>query len=140
AWETPEDLRALDPERAGVAYLSRELLLGARPEVRLRKQPLLLSPNTYRMAVVRIETAPEFKEDDSKVPGLAAEILKAADEPGVHALEIDFDARASERSFYASLLRAVRNGLPKDIPLSITALTSWCGEGSWLQGLSLQEA
>src|ERR1700761_758079 len=61
AWETPEDLRALDPERAGVAYLSRELLLGARPEVRLRKQPLLLPPNTYRMAVVRMEPAPEFK-------------------------------------------------------------------------------
>lgn len=140
AWGTPEDLRTLDPARAGVAYLSRELLLGALPQVRLRRQPLLLPPNAYRMAVVRIETAPEFKEEDSKVPALAAEILKAAAEPGVRGLEIDFDAHVSERPFYVSLLRAVRDGLPKDMPLSITALTSWCGEGSWLHGLPVQEA
>ncbi|HEY4358782.1 MAG TPA: DUF3142 domain-containing protein [Acidobacteriaceae bacterium] len=140
AWETPEDLRALDPTRAGIAYLSRELLLGAEPQVRLRRQALLLPPHVYRMAVVRIETAPEFKEDDAKVPGLTAEILKATDEPGVRALEIDFDARASERPFYTALLRAVRKDLRSDVPLSITALTSWCGENSWLHGLPVQEA
>jgi hypothetical protein len=42
AWETPEDFRGLDPTRAGVAYLSRELLLGSNLEVRPRHQQLLL--------------------------------------------------------------------------------------------------
>ena len=42
AWETPEDLRGLDVSRAGVAYLSREILLGASMEVRERRNRLLL--------------------------------------------------------------------------------------------------
>ena len=29
AWETPEDFRGLNPPRADVAYLSREVLLGS---------------------------------------------------------------------------------------------------------------
>jgi hypothetical protein len=140
AWETPEDLRALDPHRAGVAYLSRELLLGSRLEVRSRRQPLLLPADVFLASVVRIETSPAFRWRDADIPGIAARIAEAAQAPQTRALQVDFDAHASERPFYTALLRELRRQLPPEVALSITALSSWCGRGSWLHGLPVDEA
>jgi hypothetical protein len=58
----------------------------------------------------------------------------------VRAVQIDFDARRSERPFYRSLLAAVRATLPRKVPLSITALASWCSYDNWLDGLPVDEA
>jgi len=140
AWETPEDLRALDVGRGGVAYLARELLLGKSQEVRPRHQRLLIPANVFLMPVVRIETTPAFRWSDADIPGIAAQIAEAAREPNARAVQVDFDARSSERPFYSALLRELRRQLPPGIVLSITALTSWCGPGSWLHGLPIDEA
>jgi hypothetical protein len=140
AWEIPEDLRSLDVSRTGVAYLSRELLLGSNKEVRPRHQRLLLPANVFLMPVVRIETTPAFRWSDAEIPIIATQIVEAAREPHTRALQVDFDARASERPFYAALLRDLRRQLPPETSLSITALTSWCGRGSWLHGLPIDEA
>ncbi len=140
AWETPEDLRGLDVTRVGVAYLSRELLLGSNKEVRSRHQSLLLPKNVFLMPVVRIETTPAFRWREADIPAIAAQIAEAVKEPNIRALQVDFDARASERPFYAALLRDLHRQLPLEIALSITALTSWCGPDSWLHGLPFDEA
>ena len=140
AWETPEDLRGLDVSRGGVAYLSRELLLGKGQEVRPRHQRLLLPANVFLMPVVRIETTPAYRWRDANIPAIAEQIAEAAKEPKVRALQVDFDARASERPYYSALLRELRRQLPAGTRLSITALASWCGSGSWLHGLPIDEA
>jgi hypothetical protein len=140
AWESPQDLRQLDPTRAGVAYLSRELLLGSSLEIRERHQPLLVAPGTFLMPVVRIETASEFNERTADIPSIAAQIAHVVQGPNTHALQVDFDARASERPFYSALLRELRRQLPPHTALSITALTSWCGPASWLHPLAIDEA
>ena len=140
AWETPQDLRALDVNRAGVAYLSRELLLGSSLEVRLRHQPLLLPPNVFLVPVVRIETAPGFNWQKVNIAAVASQIAQAAQAPNTRALQVDFDAVVSEHPFYAAVLRDLRRQLPPQIALSVTALTSWCGHGSWLHGLPVDEA
>jgi hypothetical protein len=140
AWETPEDLRALDVGRGGVAYLDRELLLGKSQEVRLRHQRLLLPANVFLMAVVRIETTPAFRWRDANIPAMAGQIVEAARQSKAYALQVDFDARASERPYYSALLREVRRQLSPGTVLSITALASWCGRGSWLHGLPIDEA
>lgn len=134
-WETPEDLRALSPSRAGVAFLAREVFLGKEVTLRPRLQPLLVAPNTWLMAVVRLEPRPDFASSDALIQQTSDAILAAAHEPNVRALQIDFDATASQRAFYARVLRRVRAQLPRDMPLSITALTSWCGHASWLRSL-----
>lgn len=140
AWETPEDLRGLDPSHAGVAYLSRELLLGSTMEVRSRHQQLVLPPGVIAMPVVRIETAPSFSWLDVDIPAIAEQVAVTALEPHARALQIDFDARLSERQPYTALLREVRRRLPSGTVLSITALTSWCGPRSWLGDLPIDEA
>jgi hypothetical protein len=140
AWETPEDLTTLDPSKAGVAFLSRELLLGQSLQIRLRRQPLRLPSNTWLMAVVRIETAPDFTPNASILADTARDIAAAAQQPNVRAVQVDFDATASQHTFYAALIRQLRPQLPPHMPLSITALVSWCGDRSWLHLLPIDEA
>lgn len=140
AWETPEDMAALDPRRAGVAFLARELLLDRDVTVRPRKQPLRISPGTWIIAVVRIETAPSFVPNAELARRSALAIAEVAQFPNLRALQIDFDATATQRDFYSIVLRNLHEDLPADFPVSITALVSWCGRRSWLRGLRIDEA
>ena len=152
AWERPEDLRFLADSPAlqhlgtsaqdcstaapqhcstvRVAFLDRTVSFDdGRMAVRYRQQPLLVSPDTPLMSVVRVETrgrAPGILQADAT----AALVVKAVHAPRVTALQIDFDARKSDRTFYAAVLKSVRGRLPRDIPLSITSLASWCVDDS----------
>jgi len=138
AWERPEDLRFLTAGHTGVAFLERTLRLtahGMRSYPRL--QPLYVHPETPLMAVVRIES------DGKGLPARASvvnELMEAARNPGVRALQIDFDARESERGWYRGLLHEVRNALPLELPLTITALASWCDGDDWIDGLPVADA
>ena len=71
---------------------------------------------------------------------MAGEIARAGRLPGVVALQVDFDATTSERSFYRKLLAQLRQQLPSSMPISITALTSWCIGDQWMSGLPIDEA
>jgi hypothetical protein len=140
AWETPEDLTALDRSKTGVAFLSRELLIGRTVQIRPRRQPLRLATNTWLMAVVRIETGSDFSPNANTITETAHDIAAVAQQPNVRAIQVDFDVTASQRTFYAAVLTQLRPQLPPGMPLSITALVGWCGDDSWLHGLPIDEA
>jgi hypothetical protein len=57
----------------------------------------------------------------------------------VKAVQIDFDARVSERPFYKGLLSKLRKQLPAEKELSMTALASWCIGDRWLEGTAADE-
>jgi uncharacterized protein DUF3142 len=141
AWERPEDLRFLDPTRAGVAFLAATVRLG--PEgmsYRPRMQALQVARETRLVAVVRIETAAGAALDHETATRVAGEIARAGRLPGVVAVQVDFDATASERAFYRDLLVELRQQLPASMPISITALASWCIGDRWMTGLPIDEA
>ena len=140
AWERPEDLTFLDPQTTSVAFLAKTIYLrGDKVVVKPRLQPLKLAPGTKLVAVVRIET------DRTDLPSLsstqalqtAREILNSSVSSVV---QIDFDAKVSERNFYRELLQQVRQQLPPSTALSITALASWCAGDDWLHDLPIDEA
>ena len=140
AWERREDLHALNTRRFAVAYLDRTLTIGLTVEDQPRHNAVIFPSSAVRMPVVRIETGPasvlnSFNRDD-----LVRGLLHAADKPGIAALQIDFDASRSQREFYRDLLVNLRSRLPASIPVSITALASWCGYDDWLRGLPIDEA
>lgn len=145
AWERPEDLRSLDANKFGVAFLAQTLILRTdEVEFRPRRQPLEIAPNTYLIAVTRIETVKENKnaaklsaEQQKKIVSLVKKTLEL---PDVKAVQIDFDAVVSERNFYKNLVVDLKNGLPEYTPLTITALASWCAGDSWLNDLPVDEA
>jgi hypothetical protein len=138
AWEVPEDLQFLDPHAAGVAFLARTVCLrDGSVSVRPRLQPLRYAPGTVLMAVVRVEP------QDSKSPPVAAAsaaIAEAAAIPHVRALQVDFDATLSQRAYYRELLANLRRRVPPSMPISMTALTSWCQADGWIAGLPVVEA
>ena len=140
AWERPEDLRGL-AERAGVAFLAATCRLsGDSFDTQLRHQPLKVDPDTPLVAVVRIETdkGHPLALSIERIQALATDTAALRHLPGVRAVQIDFDATLSERPFYRELLRAVRTELG-DVPLSMTALASWCMDDDWLQDLPVDE-
>jgi Protein of unknown function (DUF3142) len=141
AWEEKQDLRFLKGD-VGVAFFAKHLRLrGTSVDMRPRRTPLLVNEATPLMAVVRIDG------DERERPSLdALQLEKAMGElenvlqlPRVRALQIDFDARLSERFFYRDLLKALRQRHPA-LPISMTALVSWCGSDSWIQRLPMDEA
>jgi len=138
AWERPENLEFLDPHAAGVAFLARTVCLrGGSVSVRPRLQPLRYPPGAVLMAVVRVEP------QDSNLPEpeqAAAAIAGAAAIPGVRALQVDFDATLSQRAYYREILGDLRRRVPPSIPISMTALTSWCESDGWIAGLPVVEA
>ena len=143
AWERPEDLRFINPQEIGVAYLAATITLsGDRVAIRPRLQPLALAPATRRIAVARIETdnrtRPLFSDEQRRRVVAALTALSQGEE--VAAVQIDFDARASERTFYRALLVDLRNELPVTTRLSITALASWCLGDNWIADLPIDEA
>lgn len=143
AWERPCDLAALDPHSVGVAPLALTLRLDADGVVIIpRLQPLLFPPAAPLVAVARIETDARRppRLDRDLATKAAAAIADLAGRPGAAAVQVDFDATASEREFYRALLAALRQRLPARIPLSITALASWCIGDRWLAGLPIDEA
>src|SRR5712692_622392 len=115
AWERPEDLRFINPKSAGIAFLARPVWLdGSQLASQPRLQPLRFPPGTTLMAVVRFESTGHGLPPRADV---IRELREVAELPGVRALQIDFDARASERSWYGALLAELKRALPSTLPL-----------------------
>ena len=139
AWEEPEDLHTLPPN-VGVAYLAETDILTDRITVLPRRQPLSPAPDAPLIAVVRIETRPGFKETPELRAAVAARLAAYGVRRDIRGLQLDFDATQSQQPFYRGVLEALRPQLPRTLPLSITALVSWCGPRSWLHTLPIDEA
>jgi hypothetical protein len=143
AWERLEDLRFLDPKKEAVAFLASSVeLLPDSIRVEPRMQPLYTPPGIQLVAVVRVYShldKPAALSGEQLSETLQA-LLAATRQPGVSALQIDFDARTSERSFYAQLLEELRRKLGPAYPISITALASWCLGDPWIHNLPVNEA
>jgi hypothetical protein len=137
-WERPEDLRYIDPQRVGVAFLAAtaQITPGGAVAFRPRTSALLLPDGAARIAVVRIESPVQHAAPQATI--LINGLLRMASMPDVRGLQIDFDARLSERAFYRSVLASVRRG--SDKPIGITALASWCSGDRWLEREPIGEA
>jgi len=97
AWERPEDLRFLDPDNVGVAFLAGSVYLDQQPVVRPRLQPLRVGEHTPVTAVVRLEntkSTPAAFPDEYR-HRLADQIVGLSAASQVSALQIDFDATHS---------------------------------------------
>ena len=131
-------MRFVDPHSAGIAFLDRTVFLDRGAiSVRPRLQPLHFAPGTALMAVVRVEPRGLPLPDAAAT---AAAIAEAAHGPEIRALQVDFDAARSQRAFYRQVLTDIRSRLPLRMPLSMTALVSWCESDNWIDGLPVAEA
>jgi hypothetical protein len=139
AWERPENLSFLDPKQAGVAILAKTLILNRTHILVLpRLQPIDLPRGITTIAVVRIESDSGIPNEEVRSE-VVRQILDLASRSAI-GIQIDFDARVSERGFYRAILTEVRRQLPPDKKLSITALASWCIYNDWIEDLPVDES
>ncbi|MET0752737.1 MAG: hypothetical protein ABWZ66_05165, partial [Pyrinomonadaceae bacterium] len=136
AWERPEDLRFIDTKEIGVAFLAQTLFLQNEEIIfKPRRQPLEIAPDTYLIAVTRIETSkiggkrPAFSP--SQVEKIVNLVKNTLERPGVKAVQIDFDAGGSQRKFSVDFITKLKYRLPNYTPLTMTALASWCVGDAW---------
>lgn len=144
-WERPEDLEFLDPHQFAIAFLAQTLVMkGDEVVFKPRHQSLKVHPDAKLIAVTRIEsqktTGIPTALSQSQREKLVNLVLKTQELKNVSAIQIDFDAKTSEREFYRSLLHDLRQRLPDNIPLSMTALASFCVGDRWLDDLPVDEA
>ena len=142
AWERPENLEFIDSHRVGVSYLALTINLSRKGIMTApRLQTLEVPKSTYLEGVVHIETesgsAAAFSS--AQVDQVARCIQDTVNSLDLHAVQIDFDAKVSERQSYAALLRELRKRLPRNVTLSMTALSSWCLYDYWLADLPVDE-
>lgn len=140
AWERREDLHALDTKRFAVAYLDKTITIGQGVASQPRRDAVFFPAQAAHMPVVRIEAGPNAALNDANRRAVVDALAETAQEPGIAALQIDFDATRSQREFYRALLDEVRRRMPAGLPLSMTALASWCSWDDWLHGLPVDEA
>lgn len=137
AWARSEDLRFIDPQHTGVAFLARTVQVnGDAVRVTRRRHPLRVPPGTQLTAVAHFVVAtPEL----GALPRAVEAVLELTKAPDLVGVQIDFEATPSQRFFYRELVRQVRQGMPAGQVLSATALASWCLFDRWLDGLPVDE-
>lgn len=138
AWEAKQDLRFLPPG-VDVALLAADLVVREdRLEVRKRAQPAFLPDGVKPLAVVHLETHGRGL-DDARITELVEVMLERVTTFDARGLQLDFDARVSERDDAKRLLTALRARLAGKT-LSMTGLASWCsGDAPWVRELPVDE-
>lgn len=128
--------------KARVAVVDRHILLsGANISQRRGAQPRRLPAGATVIPVVHVEL-------DLLRP---VANLRAASPIIIHAMhsaarastsgwvQLDLEARPSQRSDYRALVKEIRAGLPGAIKFSVTALAWWCRSPAWLDDLGADE-
>ena len=117
------------------------MLDGSRLHVERRRQPLRVSPTTPLIAVTRLEHRPQgTSAGNPSATDAATLIARTTLLPRVKGVQVDYDATVSERPFYQAVLDSLRNQLGPAVPISNTALASWCVGDRWLEDLPIDEA
>lgn len=143
AWERPEDLRFLAPTEAGVALFAGTLhLAGDWVLVRPRLQSIAMSRGVECVPVVRVvsDAANPPSLDEAQVEKTVTRLLGLFADWPADEVQIDFDARVSERLFYRRVLEKLRGRLGAGSRISITALASWCLGDPWIADLPIDDA
>lgn len=143
AWKRAEDLSQINPQEYGVAYLACHVFIeGDKVKWETRNQPLKIPPHTTVVPTVRIDVLRQPKPvlSNDQLEKTLWLIERAARAPNAAQIQIDFDALETERDFYRALLSRLRKSLPAKMPISITALASWCLFDNWIKDLPIDES
>lgn len=128
--------------RATVAVVDRHIwLVGDKVLVRPGARPRALARGTRVIPVVHVEIDPLHPPAGLRqaAPSVLDAMRSAARATTSGWVQLDLEARPSQRIDYRALVRSIRGELPRDVKLSVTALAWWCRSGAWLDGLAADE-
>jgi hypothetical protein len=141
AWERTEDLRWA-PSNVGVAYVATAIgLSDDNVALRPRTSPLRVLATTTLIPVVHVDASWYHppKLNATQRDAIVNQVLLAAERTNAKVVQLDFEARRSQRPFLLEVVRLIRQKLPLERALSVTALASWCARDYWLAELQADE-
>jgi hypothetical protein len=139
-WDRPQRFDSL-PEGFGVAYLHAAVQLsGEHSRTTWRQWPLRLAPGVTAVPVVHVafDNLAPSPVNEAQQGAIAAAVEHAARHNRSGWVQLDFEARRSQRGAYVALLRRLQP-LRGSVRLSATALASWCMGDPWLPAELLDE-
>lgn len=128
--------------RGAVAVVDRHIwLAGDKVLVRPGARPRALVRATRVIPVVHVEIDPLRPPATLRQarPIVLEAMRSAARATTAGWIQLDLEARPSQRVEYRALVQDIRAALPHEIKLSVTALAWWCRSGAWLDGLAADE-
>lgn len=128
--------------RPAVAVVDRHIwLVGDKVLIRSGARPRALAQGTQVIPVVHVEIDPLHPPASLRPAGPAIlDAMRSAGRASTSGwVQLDLEARPSQRADYRALVHAVRTALPIEIRLSVTALAWWCRSPPWLDGLAADE-
>lgn len=131
AWSTPE-----------AAVLHRHILLTgdtARTRPRMRRPAMPATTRVTPVLHVEVSTVNPPQDIEASRAMIVRALLDAAADSSSGWVQLDMEAKPSQREFYRSLVKQLRGALPPQIKLSVTALAWWCRSPAWLDGLAADE-
>ena len=137
-----KDARVPAFSRAAVAVVDRHIwLAGDKVLVRPGARPAAVDQATQVTPVVHIEIDALHPPASLRqaAPQILAAMRSAARASTSGWVQLDLEARPSQRADYRDLVRAIRSSLPPETKLSVTALAWWCRTSGWLDGLAADE-
>ena len=128
--------------RVAVAVVDRHVwLAGDKVLVRPGARPRALARATAVIPVVHVEIDPLRPPASLRAaePVVLDAMRSAARASTSGWVQLDLEARPSQRPDYRELVQKIRTALPHEVKLSVTALAWWCRSGAWLDGLAADE-
>ncbi len=141
-WDRPCDMRFLVSNEFEFALLTMTFEFDeSHIKIIPRHSSALVGEHALVVPVIRLESIGASRRFSTKVTQELIENIcaEARHYPNAMKIQIDFDAKKSERDWYRNLLIVLRNRLPADWSLSVTAIASWCYEKEWLESLPADE-
>lgn len=124
------------------AVLQRHILLtgdAVRTRPRMRQPAMPAATRVTPVLHVEVSTVNPPLDIEASRAIIVHALLDAAAVSTSGWVQLDMEAKPSQREFYRSLVRQLRGALPPQIKLSVTALAWWCRSPAWLDGLAADE-
>ncbi|MGN6671433.1 MAG: hypothetical protein ACTHJ4_07860 [Candidatus Nucleicultricaceae bacterium] len=138
SWDRLDDFHFIDNKNVRIASLIATFKADKKGFIKLelRHQGFRRPKDVSWIAVFRIELRPEQTVQDRDIENMIALMTHLS--KGAVEIQVDFDATKSQRPFYKKLMQKLHQSI--SIPLSMTALASWCTFDPWLDEMPVSYA
>lgn len=141
-WDRPaEQLPAPAPGVGAAVLVTHVIFSGQGYTLQPRRSALRLPFGVATMPVIHVEVDPArpFAANAVQNDGLRAAVLDAVRRGSSSWVQLDFEARRSQREFWRSVVQKIKADLPSGVKLSVTALASWCYGDRWMGDAPVDE-
>ena len=142
-WDRPAAQLPLPAKGVGAAVVTTHLIFSGESFVRQpRRSALRLPDDVITVPVIHVEVDPArpFAGNAAQRDVLRDAVVDVARRgSSIGWVQLDFEARRSQRQFWRAGVVAIKAALPAGVRLSVTALASWCYGDRWLNDVAVDE-